>query len=60
MNWKSILKDGYPKLDKRVLTYSVLYGENDVNTYRLIDAQFVKLCTDVTYWAYLEPPENIV
>jgi len=57
MNWKSISKDGYPEIGKRVLTYSALYGDDDVNTYRLIDAQFVKICTDITHWSYLEKPE---
>lgn len=48
---------GIPQNGRRVLAYSNLYGEDDVNTYRIIDAQFIRICTDVTHWAYLESPE---
>ena len=54
MNWKSISKNGYPEIGKRVLTYSDIYGENDVNAYRIIDSQFVKICIDITHWMYLK------
>jgi len=57
MNWKSIARDGYPEIGKRVLTFSDVYEDDDVNIYRLIDSQFVKICSDVTHWLYLEKPE---
>jgi hypothetical protein len=56
MEWKRVLKDGYPEIGKRVLTYSSIYEKDDVNAYRIIDSQFIRLCLDVTHWTYLEPP----
>lgn len=61
MKWKSISKHGYPKTGSRVLTYSGIYDKLDVdivNVYRVLDAQFVRICKDVTHWMYLEKPDN--
>lgn len=43
-----------PKQDVRVLVYAPEH--NDCNRFRIIDSKFVKICTDVTHWAYLDPP----
>ena len=56
MKWQNIQKNGYPKKGTRVLTYSPIYEEQDVYAFRLLDAQFVRTCIDVTFWAYLEKP----
>ena len=28
--------------------------------YRILDSQFIKICSDVTHWMYLEPPKSIL
>jgi len=61
MKWKNISKHGYPEIGSRVLTYSGTYAKLDVdvvNLYRILDAQFVGICKDVTHWMYLEKPDN--
>lgn len=60
MDWKSVLKYGYPISGSRVLAYSEVYAKLDdiVNTYRILDAQFVRITTDVTHWTYLKGPDN--
>jgi hypothetical protein len=45
------------KADRRLLTYSPCY-KREGDKYRLIDAQFVHICTDATHWAYLSSPEE--
>ena len=52
MKWINI-KDRLPNLGNRVLTYDA------VNMYRVLDAQFVRICKEVTHWIYLEKPEKI-
>jgi len=46
-----------PDPDERVLTYSPEYKETDAMRYRIMDGQFVRICTDVTHWKRLESPE---
>ena len=44
------------KDNRIILTYTPGY-EDESKTYRLVSAQFVKKCSDVTHWSYLEPPK---
>lgn len=57
MKWLSIHKDGRPNRDQVVLAYSEAYKEDPRLAYRILDGQFVKICTGVTHYAYLKPPE---
>jgi hypothetical protein len=54
MKWISV-KDRFPD-SGRVLTYSPDYLIKEEMTYRILDAQFVRICIDVTHWLPLEPP----
>lgn len=48
-----------PTGNKRVLTYSPVYeGVDETMVFRVVNAQFVKICTDIEYWTYLEKPYN--
>jgi hypothetical protein len=52
--------DSLPKDDERVVTYSPCYEETkdaQKMTYRLMSGQFVRICTDVTHWAKMHPPQ---
>ena len=43
---------------ERVLCYSPVYKNRDVTMlYRILDSQFISMCEDVDYWAYIEEPE---
>lgn len=58
INWISIKENGYPKdIDKRVLTYSETYVNDPIMAYRILDSQFLKICSDITHYAFLEKPE---
>lgn len=57
MKWLSVHKDGIPHRDQRVLTYSEIYKDKPELAYRLLDGQFVRMCSDVTHYAYLRPPD---
>jgi hypothetical protein len=58
MKWLSIHKDGTPNRDERVLTYSPAYENEPELAYRLLDGQFVPICSDVTHYIYLQPPKE--
>lgn len=58
MKWLSIYKDGTPNKDQRVLTYSETYSNNPGLAYRILDGQFVPMCSEVTHYAYLRPPKH--
>ena len=58
MEWLSIYKCGLPNSGQRVLTYSKLYRDKPELAYRILDGQFVRLCNEVTHYAYLEPPKE--
>jgi len=58
MKWLSIYKDGTPKTNQRVLTYSECYAGKPELAFRILDGQFVRLCTDVTHYSYLREPDN--
>ena len=47
--WHSV-KDKLPKRGTRVLTFSPCYEVGSEMRIRMMDGQFVKLCTDVTKW----------
>ena len=60
MNWIN-RNDEKPPLNIRIAVYSPEYeaiNQNHVMTYRIIDSQFLEMCTDVTHFAYLKPPFN--
>jgi len=57
MNWIKI-KDKLPKEDVRVLVFTPGYQEGDPMRYRVMDSRFVKICSEVTHWTYLEAPEE--
>jgi len=58
MNWIAV-KDLLPPNEGRVLTYSPAYqGQpDDTMLYRLMDAQFVRISTEVTHWCVPTPPK---
>jgi len=59
MKWLSVKKDGTPNRDERVLTYSDVYKDRPELAFRLMDSQFVKICTEVTHYTYLhERPKD--
>ena len=58
MKWFSIYKNGTPNRDQRVLTYSETYKDQPELAYRILDGQFVRICTDVTHYMYLRSPEE--
>lgn len=41
---------------KRVMIFTPVYPEGHEMRYRLVDREFVKVCTDATHWAPLTPP----
>jgi hypothetical protein len=53
MKWFSVYKDGTPNDGQRVLTYSAIYKDQPEMAFRLMDSQFVRLCTEVTHYIYL-------
>ena len=57
MKWFNIYKDGTPNRGERVLTYSECYKNSPELAFRILDSQFVKLCSDVTHYTYLRKPE---
>jgi len=48
--------DYLPTPDKRVLIFSHCYSKENPMRMRIVDADFVKICTDVTHWAYIPEP----
>ena len=57
MEWQEINQARYPDNEQRVLTYSDCYPDNPEMAYRILSGQFVRICTEVTHWTYLNPPE---
>lgn len=58
MKWLSIYKDGTPNRDQRVLTYSKRHKDTPEMAFRILDGQFVPLCTDITHYMYLRKPKS--
>ena len=56
MEWKNIIKDGYPDSNKRILIYSDIY-KDEIRMFRIIDSQFINICNETTHWSYLEKPK---
>ena len=56
MKWLSVYKDGTPNRDERILTFSEVYRNQPELAYRILDGQFIKICSDVTHYMYLRPP----
>jgi len=42
---------------RRVLAFSPLYPKGDGMRYRLMDAQFLRISTEVTHWVYVDDIE---
>jgi len=59
MEWLSIEKDGPPKTNRRVLTYSECYAGKPELAFRIIDGQFVRICPEVTLYFYLQEPGRL-
>lgn len=50
-----------PTVTAQVICFSPAYAPGEQMRFRIMDAQFVKSCTEVTHWAYLymlEPKGN--
>ena len=58
MKWFNVYRDGLPNKNQRVLTYSECYKNTPEMAFRILDGQFVKMCRDVTHYAYLVQPVN--
>ena len=58
MNWIAITERLPTRQDGRVLTYSPAYLDSRDPTmlYRLMDAEFVRISTEVTHWCIPTPP----
>lgn len=56
MKWFSIYKDGTPNRDQRVLAYSETYRDKPELAFRILEGQFVPMCSEVTHYAYLTQP----
>ena len=52
MKWLSVKKDGLPKYNEKVLTFSKCYKDNPDKAFRLMNGQFVRICIDVTHYIY--------
>ncbi|HDZ15688.1 MAG TPA: hypothetical protein ENH60_12445 [Pricia sp.] len=47
-----------PDKNKRCLVYSSQYKNRDATmVFRILDSQFIRICSDVSLWAYLETPK---
>ena len=47
-----------PDKNKRCLVYSQQYKNRDETmVFRILDSQFIRICSDVSLWAYLENPK---
>ncbi|HDZ14845.1 hypothetical protein LCGC14_1595330 [marine sediment metagenome] len=47
-----------PDKNKRCLVYSQQYKNRDATmVFRILDSQFIRICSDVSLWAYLETPK---
>jgi hypothetical protein len=52
------VKEYMPEAGNRVITFSPVYSEDHPMRYRIMDAQFVRICPEVTHWDTLTPPED--
>ena len=59
MKWFSKNKDKLPENgDERVIVFSPIYPIGHNMKFRIIQAQFIKICTNVTQWAYISELEK--
>lgn len=59
INWQKVSAEALKKR-RRVLTFSPNYDENDPMRYRILDSNFVGICCEVTHFAEVEEPIEIV
>lgn len=57
--WSKNTPNNQPLDKERVLVYSPVYPLNDPMRLRIMEGQFVRICTDATYWAYIEEPIDL-
>jgi hypothetical protein len=58
MNWRKVSKDNLPVYETRILTFSEIYRGSPEMAFRIIDSQFLNICSEVTHWCYLHEPEK--
>jgi hypothetical protein len=61
VKWQSV-KKGFPEgdLNRRVLTFSPAYPKGDHMRYRILAAQFVEICKEVTHWIDVDDLEPVL
>jgi hypothetical protein len=52
MKWHTV--DEKPKYDKKVYCYSPIYEVGNAMRFRILDSQFIRMCNEITHWAYCE------
>jgi hypothetical protein len=58
MEWHRV-REVEVERDCRILVYSPVYEGRDENMlYRIIDSNFLNICEDAEWFAYLSPPEG--
>jgi len=54
-----VTRETLPEDGRRVLTLSTVYPRGDGLRHRIMDSQFVRICSEVDFWAYLEEAEPV-
>lgn len=47
--------DETPERGERVIAFSPVYPKGHEMRFRILDGQFIRITTEVEYWAYCEP-----
>lgn len=47
--------DEMPERGERVIAFSPVYPKGHEMRFRILDGQFIRITTEVEYWAYCEP-----
>lgn len=47
--------DEMPERGERVIAFSPVYPRGHEMRFRILDGQFIRITTEVEYWAYCEP-----
>lgn len=55
--WIAVTDKPRPDENVRVLTFFPLYKKTDPLRHRIIEAQFLRYCKDITHWQYLTEPQ---
>ena len=50
----------YPDINKRILAISPCYPKEHDMRARVIDAQFLNICSEVEYWIYIDDIERLI